>query len=111
MKNKLKIVAISMLCVTQVVIAKEMTNPINVTYLGGDGSSIEQAIIIKGAPNEHVGVSSEYKWLHGRYPLFKKKAQSLLPRSDRYYDKLEIILGTGEVKSIFFDITEYFGKF
>ena len=39
-------------------------------YYGGNGSSYEQAIVIKNAYHEEIGVPAEDVWLGQRYPGF-----------------------------------------
>lgn len=81
-----------------------------VTFSGGDGSSYEQAVVIKGAKNEEAGVAAEHAWLKQRYPGYVETKQSLMSSNDRDYDLIEIITEQGN-KSIYFDITDFFGKF
>ncbi len=80
-----------------------------VTFAGGDGSSIAAAILVKGA-NEATGVAAEYQWLRDHLPGFRPEQQALLGVGDRKYDQLDGVMPTGERRSVFFDITEFFGK-
>ena len=36
-----------------------------ITFEGGPGDTIERAVIIRGAPNETLGVAAEYQYLAG----------------------------------------------
>src|SRR6476646_10663808 len=44
-----------------------------ITYEGGDGSSKEKAVFVKGAPTGFVGIRAEYDWLNQNYPGYKAK--------------------------------------
>ena len=79
-----------------------------VTYSGGDGSTIEKAVIIK-APNNFVGVRAEYDWIKKNHPNWRLKQQSLLNVRDKAYDKMDFETPEGP-KTIYFDITDFFGK-
>jgi uncharacterized membrane protein YkoI len=74
-----------------------------------DGSNYEKAIVIK-AKNEAKGVAEEYKWLREQYPGYKLIEQSLSSEGKKHYDILKIQTKDGEEKSIYFDITNFFGK-
>ncbi|WP_129588390.1 hypothetical protein [Solilutibacter silvestris] len=74
-----------------------------------DGSSTGKAIIIN-AKNESEGVPMEYQWISARYPGFKRGGQSLLMSGGKSYDKIDITTADGQKKSLYFDITSFFGK-
>ena len=76
---------------------------------GNDGLSIEKAIVLN-EKNETQGVSAEYTWLRNNYPGYKLKRQSLIDHNNKYYDKMEIITAEGGKLTIYFDITNFFGK-
>jgi hypothetical protein len=75
-----------------------------------DGSSFEKAIIIN-EKSEFKGIEAEYAWLRKNYPGYKSKQQSLLSHDGKSYDRLDIITSDGEEKSIYFDISNFFGKY
>lgn len=81
-----------------------------ITYTGGDGSSVAQAVVIRGAANSLSGIRAEYAWLAQRYAGYKRKTQSLLNVSEQMYDQLELETADGQSRIVFFDITELFGK-
>jgi hypothetical protein len=83
--------------------------PQGVTYAGGDGSSYAEAVIVKAA-NEDDGVSAEYYWLAQRYPGCKRGQQSSIEQKGKMYDLLEITTAKGEKKTVYFDITDFYGK-
>lgn len=82
----------------------------SVHYAGGDGSSIEQAVVIQGVSGEMAGVGAEYAWLRMKFPGYKPRLQTLLQRAGKIYDVLEIDLPDGKTATVYFDITAFFGK-
>ena len=70
---------------------------------GGDGSSLENAIIIS------EGIRQEYIEVRKRFGNYKLIQQSLLSIDNKMYDKLELEI-EGRKIEIFFDITDFFGK-
>jgi hypothetical protein len=80
-----------------------------VTFAGGNGSSIAEAILVKGA-TEVTGVAAEYQWLNDHLPGFRTQQQALLEVGGRHYDQLDGVMPNGERRSVIFDITEFFGK-
>jgi hypothetical protein len=80
-----------------------------ISYAGGDGTSIEKAVVILGA-DEMSGVKAEYTWLSGHYPGWKGTNQSLLNKDGKVYDVMDFTLPDGSKHTIYFDITDYFGK-
>ncbi len=81
-----------------------------ITYGGGDGSSVEAAVIILGATSEGDGVPAEYLWIDKAYPDADVEGQALLDDKGRVYDLLTLTVD-GKPVEVYFDITEYFGKF
>lgn len=80
-----------------------------IRYSGGDGSSWEKAILIKGA-TELTGVDAEYAYLAKYFPGYVMQKQSLENHKGRAYDVLRFRMKNGE-KVIYFDVTEFLGKF
>ena len=74
-----------------------------------DGSNYEKAIVIK-EKTESKGIAAEYKWLQANYPGYKLIRQSLNSQGKNHYDIMDIETKGGERKSIYFDITNFFGK-
>ncbi len=83
-------------------------------FAGGDGSSFENAVIIK-SKNTSEGISNEYMYLSmlygNREKYWKLLQQSLSNHNKKHYDVMKIELNNGEIKEVFFDITNFFGKF
>jgi hypothetical protein len=80
-------------------------------FSGGDGLSIKQAVIITETANEKTGVGAEYVWLHEHYPGYRLRFQGLRLDGGRSYDEMKITTADGKSRTIFFDITSFFGKY
>jgi|SRR5450759_1070236 len=78
-------------------------------YSGGDGSSIEQAVVVM-AGSEQEGVRRENEWIFARYGKFRKTGVGLETVEQRKYDVIRAELADHSEKEIFFDITSFFGK-
>jgi hypothetical protein len=98
------------------------TPPGDVVYAGGDGTSMEKAVIIMGASGEFEGVSSEYMWLETKFgpenANWQSLGQGLIAENGRYYDVINVEFLTdvggykkGDVAEFYFDITDFYGKF
>jgi hypothetical protein len=100
-----------------------------ITFEGGPGDTIERAVIIRGAPNNALGVEAEYRylawkflgveaeyrylaWKFGRPGIdWELVGQGLVESAGHCkYDKMHIKLADGTQRTIYFDITEFFGK-
>jgi hypothetical protein len=77
---------------------------------GGDGSSYENAIVISDCSNQE-GVQQEYKEVRKRFGEYRLIRQVLLEHEGKMYDKLELELKDSEHVDVYFDITDFFGKF
>jgi len=99
------ILAFALLCAAPQTFAK---NPI--AFSGGDGSTLEKAVIIKGA-TEATGVDAEYAYLQKHFPGCRTGSQSLQNVKGKAYDVLEFTPTGGKKQTIYFDITAFFGKF
>ena len=82
-----------------------------IRYEGGDGSGVEKAVIIKGAKNSQAGVGAEYSYLKKTFPGYKLRQQSLQGKGGKRYDVLAITTKEGKDIDVFFDISDFFGKF
>ncbi len=83
-------------------------------YAGGNGESIETAVIINTA-NSMIGISTEYKFITSRYGQkdvdWTLEIQTVMRSGNRQYDVVVIKLKDGQEKSFYFDITKFYGKF
>ena len=87
-----------------------------VTYEGGDGKTIENAIVIKNAENERNGVAAEYAYIgkiNGeKFKDWKPVGQSTINKDNKKIDQINIqLIQKNETISYYFDITEFYGKF
>lgn len=79
------------------------------SFEGGDGDSLDHAVIIKGAEDSVGAVDAEGLWLRKHFPKLKKKGQALLKGKGKAYDRIELSGPNGEAKEVYFDNTECFG--
>ena len=86
----------------------------HISFSENSGQSIEDAIIIMNATGEEDGVGSEYYYLEKRFGdavRWGQISQSLVEDEEgRSYDVLEVPLTSGETVTIYFDITDFYGK-
>jgi hypothetical protein len=84
-----------------------------IRFKGGDGSTMHAAIVIMGAKGEQDGTAAEYKYLDLLLPdtSHTVRSQALLEDGGRSFDRLDVQLAGGKSMTVFFDITDYFGKF
>jgi len=83
--------------------------PDGITFEGGDGESMEDAVVIKGAGDSVGAVDAESFWLKAHFPKFKKVRQALLGRGEKNFDMIELEGEGGQKKKVYFDITECIG--
>jgi uncharacterized lipoprotein NlpE involved in copper resistance len=75
-----------------------------------DGSTIEKAIIIN-VKTEEDGTNFEYSWIRQHHPGYRMLQQALLFCKKIPYDRIDILDRQGNRVEIYFNISEYFGKF
>ena len=85
-----------------------------ITFQGGPGDSPETAVVISGAPNSRVGIETEYHFLEKKFGqqnvAWKLKRQSVLNQKGKVYDRMDLEMQDGSAKTVFFDISEFFGR-
>jgi len=83
-------------------------------YTGGNGESTENAVIIntttslQGIPAEYAFVASKCGKENVDWTF---ESQMALRSNGRNYDYLTVKLKNGDMKSFYFDITQFYGKF
>lgn len=81
---------------------------------GGDGSSMEQAIVIT-ATSSIIGVPEEYNYIEltcGQRDVdYTIKGQTLYEQNDRQYDVISVKQKDGSKRDFWFDITSFYGEF
>ena len=75
-----------------------------------DGSSFEKAIFIKET-SEGAGVDAEYAWIRDKYPGSKVSGQAMMYRNKKPYDVIHITTADGAKMDVYFDISNFYGKF
>jgi len=84
-----------------------------IIFAGGSGDSREDAIVIKNAENHRACVRAEYLYLEkkfGERDIHWKVVMQALLKGEKRVDWLVIRLIDGTTKSIYFDVSEFFGK-
>jgi hypothetical protein len=81
-----------------------------IRFEGGDGHTMETAVVIKGARNSREAIRAESLWIVKTHSDWRKDRQSLLSAGPRSYDRIEYVTPTAR-QVIYFDITDVFGKF
>jgi len=85
-----------------------------IEYAGGKGTSYEDAIIIKNAKNSYDGVPAEYDYLNAtlgkRGTDWISLGQSLQHHNNKSFDVIHVVKQK-DTMDVYFDITEFFGKF
>jgi hypothetical protein len=71
---------------------------------GGDGSSAPQAIVVGS-------VGEEYAWVQRHCPGFAPQMQSLQHIDGKPYDVLHLKNDRGDERTVYFDISKFFGKY
>ena len=88
-----------------------------VTFSDDAGDSEEHAVKIMGARDEQEGIQAEYWYLSQKFGERGKDwdlaQQSLLvdKNSGRVYDRMDLEFPNHSSKTLYFDITEFYGKF
>ena len=79
-------------------------------FSGGDGSSAESAIVVH-VNNEVDGIRAEHTWIHDHMPGSTIQGQALIVGSGRKYDRMQVMAADGTAHILYFDISQYFGKY
>jgi hypothetical protein len=81
---------------------------IMVRISGGNGASLEQAIIISDCNNSE-GVQQEYDIVKNIFGDYKLICQALIEQEGKYFDKLGLNINEKQIE-LYFNITDFFGK-
>jgi hypothetical protein len=86
-----------------------------VTFSNNSGLSQDDAIVIMNAVSDSEGVDAEYYYLEQRYGDRPEDwdliSQALLDQGETIYDQMDLMLSNGSSITIYFDITDFFGRF
>ena len=77
-------------------------------FAGGDGSSVEQAVVVF-AGTEDEGIDLEHHWIFDHYGRFRKIRGGLASADGKHYDVITVELADHTEKTIYFDITGFYG--
>ena len=53
----------------------------------------------------------EYAWIHENYPGSEVQGQSVVRQGSEVYDEIKVRMPDGSTRSIYFQITVWYGKF
>jgi hypothetical protein len=81
-----------------------------ITFRGGDGTSCDARIRIKGAVNADTGVAAEHRWIRARYPGFRVLQQSLIDCEEEPTDRMTLVNVVGDERIVYFEISDFFPK-
>ena len=81
-----------------------------VQYSNNNGETVEDRVVIRGALTDLDGIAAEYGWLFRRFGTMDVDWQISSHAGGSGVDVWVIQLRTGEEKTIYFDVTESFGK-
>jgi len=78
-------------------------------FAGGDGTSADQAVVVL-AETEDEGIDLEHHWTFDHYGRFRKVRGGLASAADgRHFDVITVELADHTEKTIYFDITAFYG--
>ncbi|OAM31224.1 MULTISPECIES: hypothetical protein [Eikenella] len=75
-----------------------------------DGSSQERAIVIHENDTPR-GIAAENRWIAQNMPGYRKVGQALIQGQHGIYDRISVAGPNGERKEMFFEISEFFGRY
>ena len=82
----------------------------SVASVTADGSSFAKAIVIK-EDHERPGIDAEYAWIRDKYPGSKVNGQALVNHGNKPYDIIHITTADGAKTDVYFEISNFYGKF
>ena len=81
-----------------------------ITFAGGNGLSCSTRVVILGASGSRAGVAAEHAWLHAKYPGYRLNTQALGECEGKDTDVLTLTTSEGKDTTVYFDISDFFGK-
>jgi hypothetical protein len=82
----------------------------SVSSTENDRSSFEKAIVIKET-HETPGIDAEYAWIRNKYPGSRTNSQALVYHKNKPFDILHITTADNIKVDVYFDISNFYGKF
>ncbi len=86
-----------------------------IVFEGGDGLSMDEAVIIRNAPDTTVGIQAENYFLSRKLgernkDWFKERQALVTGKKGRRFDVITVRTKANEQIAFCFDITDFFGK-
>lgn len=75
-----------------------------------DGSSQERAVVIHENDTPR-GIAAENRWIAQNMPGYRKIGQALIQGQNGIYDRISVVGPHGDRKEVFFEISEFFGRY
>jgi hypothetical protein len=83
--------------------------PRNLPFRRGDGSSFAKAIVVK-APTDHAGVDAQHDYIAKHFGKWRSIGVKSVERNKRLFDIMSFTTADGKKYTLYFDITDYYGK-
>lgn len=84
-----------------------------IRFEGGNGGSIDKAIVITGAMTSDAGIAAEKQWVKRFYPDYEIILQSEVASAahkGHHFDRLDLkSRQTGYRETLYFDVTSFYG--
>lgn len=90
--------------------AKKAKKPAKTASTKQDGLSFETAVVVQ-AKTEGAGEDEEYAWIAQHYPGYKTDRQALNNQGNHNYDIISITTKDGKKLDLYFEISNFLGKF
>jgi hypothetical protein len=78
------------------------------------GATPETSIVIHGAASHQIGILAEYVFLSSRFGVpdkdWRLESQAVGESNGRPWDMIVLKQADGAMKTLYFDISEFFGK-
>ena len=83
--------------------------PPTISLSGGDGSSFAKAIVVK-APTDRAGVDAQHDYIAKCFGRWRSIGVKSIEHSKRFFDIMTFTTPNGKKHTLYFDITDYYGK-
>jgi hypothetical protein len=74
-----------------------------------EGESLEAAVLVP-AGNEEDGIAYENEWIYRHYGRFRRRSGGVASLAGRRYDVITVELSDHTQRTLYFDITDFFGR-
>jgi len=82
----------------------------NFAFHGGEGTDCDNAVVIKGAATTLIGLRAQNVWIDTHFPGAERLRTQQGDCASGITDVVEIKTSEGERKRVYFDITDFYGK-